>query len=75
MNKYTLLWVYGDKDDTPHVIENAPHNLKALLAEWNALDRQYTDGQPVDWLPVDTWLMSKGVKIAVADEIHLADCD
>ena len=72
--KSTLLWVYGDKDDTPHVILDAPQNLKTLLAEWNALDRQYTAGQSVDWKPVDKWLADRGVTILEADEIRLDDC-
>jgi hypothetical protein len=78
VDKYILLWVYRDGDDAPYLIKNPPENLRALLAEWNALDQQYTEGQssepPVGWLPVNTWLRSKGIDVIEADEIHLDDC-
>ena len=54
MSKVTLLYVYADEADSPHVIVDAPANLRALLAEWNKLDQQYTNGEsePDGWLPV-----------------------
>ena len=74
MDKYILFWVYGDKDDTPYIIRNPPENLGALLAEWNALDRQYTAELPCDWQPVNVWLAAKDIEIIEAESICLDDC-
>ena len=75
-DKFILLWVYGDDDDTPNLIKNPPANLSALLTEWNTLDRAYMRGEPGAeefWQPVNDWLKAKGVEIIDAEEICLDD--
>jgi hypothetical protein len=75
-DKFILLWVYGDDDDTPYLIKNPQANLSALLTEWTALDRAYMRGEPGAeevWEPVNDWLKAKGVEIIDAEEIRLDD--
>ncbi len=74
MDRYILFWVYGDRDDSPYIIRNPPENLKALLAEWNVLDRQFSDGVQCEWQPVNVWLAAKGIEIIEPESICLDDC-
>ena len=64
MDKYTLLWIYGDKDDTPCIVKNPPENLRQLLDEWKAIDAKFVKtGDEEGWSPVTEWLQAKGVEI------------
>ena len=74
MDKYILFWVYQDRDDDPYIIRNPPETLNALLAEWNALDRQFCEGLPCEWQEVNVWLAAKGIEIIEAESIYLDDC-
>lgn len=73
--KFVLFWVYGDEDDSPHILRNTPENLQTLLTEWTELDRRYVDdqpGAPDEWQPVNEWLKAKGVDIIEpADQVTL----
>ncbi len=74
MDKYILFLVYRDGADTPYLIKNPPENFRALLAEWNALDRAYCAGVPSEWQPVNHWLVTKGIEIVDTEKICLDEC-
>jgi len=70
MDKHILFYVYGDGADTPYIIKNPPDNLRALLDEWNELDRHYIEtDDDSNWQPVNEWLRAKGIDIIEPDEI------
>ena len=74
--KVVVLYPCGERD--PEVIrilvDDGP-DFVALLKEWQEMDDKLcglVDPEANGWLPVDTWLESKGVKIlAVTKRISL----
>jgi len=73
MDKYALLWIYGDKDDTPYIVKNPPENFRQLLDEWRVIDKRYCETDDEEgWQPANVWLQAKGVEIVQeAEEITL----
>jgi hypothetical protein len=74
-DRFVLLWVYGDAEDSPYLVVNPPRNFGALLREWNTLDRLLCENAPgaEEWEPVNVWLSKRGVSILQPRELHLDD--
>lgn len=67
---YVLLDVNVDHSDLL-LVQNVP-NLRALLDEWDALDRTYVEtGDDAHWLPISEFLASRGVPVSAPTVVAL----
>ena len=71
---FKLFYVY--EDERPYLAYDPEDKINAALADWVPVDDNYTEtNDDANWLPVNEYLESRGIKLLSPDDITYVSLD